>query len=81
VDFTLSGGKSPDNIELLSRTWGSYLGEVLCRTKGAQWVESSEHAFGGAVECGDCKLDPHGQIRKRLESADESLLGFCQSLD
>jgi hypothetical protein len=81
VDFTLSGGKSPENIELLSRAWGSYLGEVLCRTKGGQWIESPDHAFGTAVQCGDSKLDPHGQIRKRLKTAGESLVGFCQSLD
>lgn len=80
VDFTLSGGKSPENIELLSRTWGSYLGEVLCRTRGGQWVESPDHTFGAAVQCGDSKLDPHGQIRKRLESADAGLVSFYQSV-
>lgn len=80
VDFTLSGGKSSENIELLSRTWGSYLGEVLCRTKGGQWVEAAEHPFGVSVCIGETMIDPHQQIRQRLDQPGQSLQGFFKSI-
>lgn len=80
VDFTLSGGKSPENVELLSRTWGSYLGEVVCRTKDAQWVETPEQGFGASVEVGGTSIDPHEQVRQRLRSAGASLVDFLDAI-
>ena len=81
VDFTLSGGNSPENIELLSRVWGSCLGEVLCREKGGQWVESPDSAYGASVHIGDATYDPHQQVRQRLERGSQgSLAEFFQAI-
>jgi len=79
VDFTLSGGKSPENVELLSRTWGSYLGEVICRTKDGQWIESPDQSYAASVQVGDKSIDPHEQVRQRLDVG-SSLVEFYESI-
>ena len=81
VEFILSGGKSADNIQLLSRTWGSYLGEVICRTKGGTWVESESQPFGASIQAGDETLDPHEQVRQRLEGSGQSLVALYESIE
>lgn len=66
VDCAIKGGKCQENIELLTRLWGSYLGEVLCRL-GGEWVEEGS---GGtrriAVRGKSGVLYPHDQVRQRL---------------
>ena len=69
VDFTLRGGKSPENVELLTRVWGSYLGEVIRRNAGGEWVEPTEGSFLLRCENGD--LDPFEQVRQRLTAGPE----------
>ncbi len=70
VEFTMRGGKSDDNVELLTRVWGAYLGEVIRRNIGGQWTSSSESGIG--LQRDDNAIHPHDAVRKRLvdESAD-----------
>jgi hypothetical protein len=45
--YALKGGLSPENIALLTRMWGAYIGESLRRAAGAEWIEESA-AFSSA---------------------------------
>ncbi len=69
VDFSLKGGRSDENIALLVRTWGSYLGEVIRRNVGGEWNESTDQELGVRLVVGAKKLDPHDAVRKRLTEA------------
>lgn len=71
VEYALRGGKSPENVELLTRLWGAYLGEVFRIQLGAQW--SSDTDDPASVSTGvpllqlqDEELRPHEQVRQRL---------------
>jgi hypothetical protein len=64
VRFAWPGGNSPETIEQLTQLWGAYLGEVIRRHCGGQWIERE----GGAVALQGEKttLYPHDKVRKRL---------------
>ncbi|MCH7729823.1 MAG: hypothetical protein IH991_25640 [Planctomycetes bacterium] len=75
VDFIMPGGKSEENIELLTRVWGSYVGEVIRRNLDGQWVESTEgDDTPASIEVGGSVVNPFGQIRKRLQGESASNL-------
>ena len=74
VDFTLPGGASAENVELLARVWGSALGEIICREKGGTWVDSDKATQGGCVRIGGDEVDPHQLIRQRLEEGKAGML-------
>ena len=64
VDYAWPGGASDDNIEQLTRLWGSYLGEVLRRRCGGQWA--SEEGDRVALRGEKTTLHPHDEVRNRL---------------
>ena len=75
VEFMLAGGKSEENIELLTRIWGAYLGELLRKQCDGQWVEDD----GRCLQIGDGQLRPHEQVRRRLtEGAEFSLPNYVE---
>lgn len=64
VEYAIRGGKSEQNIELLSRIWGAYIGEALRKVAGGEWVAEPE---GRVALCGPrTSTYPHEQVRKRL---------------
>jgi len=68
VEFTMPGGKSDDNVDLLTRVWGSYLGEVIRRNLGGDWIDG--HSDGqNALQIQDEKIAPHCIVRGRLDSS------------
>lgn len=72
VEIYLRGGKSEENIALLTRTWGAYLGEVLQRQGIGNWAKEAD-AIGGAVLTRDGEpLRPHAQVRQRLLEGDSA---------
>ncbi|MDP7019033.1 MAG: hypothetical protein QGG36_24770 [Pirellulaceae bacterium] len=68
VDLYLRGGKSSENVELLTRIWGAYLGEVICRHLGGTWAEEDGVAV---VDCNGKRTRPHDQVQRRLTDGDE----------
>lgn len=84
VTFALRGGKTPENLAMLSRIWGAYIGESLRRATGAEWLEETTEAgrrlglrgAGGVVY-------PHEHVQRRLmgTKADSLTLFFQQSRD
>ena len=68
VAYALRGGMSPENVALLTRLWGAYLGESLRRATGAEWIEEPA-ATGrrlGLKGPGEKVVYPHEIIGSRL---------------
>jgi hypothetical protein len=79
IEYALRGGKSPENVELLSRIWGAYIGESLRRATGAAWVEEVEGESRriGLQGSGGQRVHPHEQVRKRLtDTAAQDLTAY-----
>lgn len=80
VSYTIRGGNSPENIEMLSRAWGSYLGEIIRRKHGGEWValgEGEQERLALRTPQGD--LFPLEQVRRRLtEGASANLEQYLQ---
>ena len=63
VEFALKGGLSDENVAMLTRIWGAYLGESLCRVCTAEWVEQDGKAVLRGANIETC---PQDQISQRL---------------
>lgn len=50
-------------IENIVRIWGSYLGEVIRRSLGGDWIAEKKNVF---LQLGSRRLDPLGQVRSRI---------------
>ncbi|HJN07621.1 MAG TPA: hypothetical protein QF564_02950 [Pirellulaceae bacterium] len=71
VEFAIAGGKSDENVELLTRLWGAYLGEVLIHASGGSWIEKDGRP---AVQGANGIAFPHDQIRRRMIAGSENNL-------
>ncbi|MCA9173144.1 MAG: hypothetical protein KDB14_01455 [Planctomycetales bacterium] len=75
ASFVLPGGKNEANMELLTRVWGAYLGEVLRRASDGAWTETAE---GVTLHVAGKTLDPFARVRLRLqEGAEHSLIAYA----
>lgn len=63
VEYAIRGGKSDENIDMLTRIWGAYLGEVLIHAVGGSWIEQEGRP---AVQGSQGTAFPHDQVRSRL---------------
>ena len=64
IEFALRGGKSQENIDLLSRLWGAYIGESIRKAAGGEWTRGEDDRV--ALKIGDQLFYPHEQLRQRL---------------
>ena len=80
VGFAIRGGCTPENIEMLTRIWGAYLGESLRRVTGAEWVlETAGQVRRLGLKGPTAVVHPHEQVHKRLTGVkDPSLLNYFQ---
>jgi hypothetical protein len=79
VEYAIRGGKSPENIEMLTRLWGAYVGEALRRVAAAEWF-AEEGGRRGLMSPEGKMVFPHASVRQRLENkAAESLPDFFRS--
>ena len=77
VEYAIQGGKSDENVEMLSRIWGAYIGEALRKQCGGQWVsqDNGRVAFKGA----SATVYPQEQVRRRLtEGPDHNLATYFE---
>lgn len=81
VDTFMRGGASDENIELLTRLWGAYLGEVLVRQGDAMWV-AADNRHGAVVRLSDGQaVSPHDQVRSRItQGAEHRLTDYADRL-
>ena len=63
VEFAVAGGKSDENVEMLTRIWGAYLGEALIHAANGSWIEQDGRP---AVKGANGIAFPHDQIRDRI---------------
>jgi hypothetical protein len=74
VEYAIRGGKSAENIAMLTRIWGAYLGETIRLRIGGQW---EEEPTGPVLSLGSERLRPHERVRLRLvEGASHSLVAY-----
>jgi len=71
VEYAIAGGKSDENIEMLTRMWGAFLGEVLIHDAGGSWIERDGRP---AVQGARGIAFPHDQVRRRLTEGSENNL-------
>lgn len=83
IGYSLKDGRSEANLQLLRRVWGSYLGEVIRRKHGGDWVtvtgeDGAEHI---ALRCTAGDFYPHEQVEKRLHGdGSHSLATYLQEI-
>ena len=64
IAYALRGGLSAENVDMLSRIWGAYLGEALRRARGGEWERTDDGRVGLKGAWGTAF--PHQQVRQRL---------------
>ncbi len=72
VEYAIKGGKSDENVTMLTRIWGAYLGEALRKVCGGDW-----EAVDGQPRLRTAKgaTAPHDQVRQRLLQGSDYHLG------
>jgi len=66
-------GPSEEEIQTICKMLGGYIGEVLRRTKGAEWAINQEFSAIG-LQNGETWLFPPAKIHKRLANGAEDNL-------
>jgi hypothetical protein len=67
-------GPSADDLDRVSKMYGGYVGEVIRRAGGGEWVFDTEIMPGQKVICltkGDTKIWPPAKVYKRLTNGPE----------
>ena len=66
VEYAIKGGKTEENLDMLCRVWGAYLGEALRKACGGEW-EQEEDRIGLRTSKGVAY--PHELVRGRLSGS------------
>lgn len=82
VQYSMPDPESRETLGLLTRLWGSYLGEVIRRKLGGEWlIWTDRHGKTMALQVGDATVFPHNKVKKRLErGADHNVWNYYQSV-
>jgi hypothetical protein len=78
----LPDGDRPETVLLMARVWGAYLGEVIRRRVGGEWIEADETpGEAAALQVGERTVQPILHVRRRLEEGkSHNVWEFYQSL-
>jgi hypothetical protein len=75
-------GPSEDDIAAMSKMYGGYLGEVVRRARGGEWVLDDSISPGEAVislRDGDKRIFPPSKVQKRLvNGAEDNVWHYVQ---
>jgi hypothetical protein len=71
VEFAIAGGKSEENVDLLARIWGAFLGQALIQVAGGSWIEKDGRP---AVQGANGIAFPHDRVRRRITDGSENNL-------
>ena len=72
VEYAMPDPESKETLGLLTRLWGSYLGEVIRRRHGGDWIIwTDKHGKTMALQVGDATIFTHNKVKKRLERGPE----------
>jgi len=76
LEFAIPGGLSDENVKMLTRIWGAYIGESLRRARGGEWVEQEGKL---ALASDKATTYPQEQVRRRLtEGPEHNLVEYFQ---
>ncbi len=68
VEYAMPDPESKETLGLLTRLLGSYLGEVIRRKHGGEWIIwTDKHGKTMALQVGDATVFTHNKVKKRLE--------------
>ena len=72
IKYSMPGGATAANIDLLCRVGGAYIGEVFRRQVGGEWIDW-EDQYGKAIafQSGGIKVFPMDKVRKRIAGGAE----------
>ena len=78
--YAMRGGLTPENIEQLRKLWGAYLGEVLRRKAGGEWLlESIDGEERIVLQGKSISVSPHERVVARIkEGPSQSIWKFFQ---
>jgi hypothetical protein len=72
VEYAIRGGKSKENIAMLARIWGAYVGEALRKVSESEWVEIDKQTY---LRSANATTSPHEQVRQRIGKGSGHHLG------
>lgn len=73
----------PIQIEAIAKVWGAYLGEVIRRQRGGDWISPKTGPFAGlcVLRMGTEEICPLAKVYKRLsDGAEDNLFAYSQVL-
>ena len=81
VEYSMPGGRSPENIRILCRLWGAYIGEVFRRHLGGEWLNwKDQYGEAIALKCNDVTVFPHDKVQKRFaQGAEDNLAAYYRT--
>ncbi len=72
VEYAVKGGKSAENVAMLVRIWGAYIGESLRKACGGEWADIDGQIY---LRTDNAATSPHDQVRKRIVGGGAAHLG------
>jgi len=70
VEYAIKGGLSDENVDMLSRIWGAYIGESLRKQCGGEWLDE---AGSLRLQTGKGSATPQAHVRQRLTAGGQHL--------
>ena len=77
VEYAIAGGKSDENLDMLSRIWGAYLGESLRKACGGQWEEEGGQP---GLRTDKSVAYPQQYVRQRLTEGGQGLGDYFRQM-
>lgn len=69
-------GQPPEKFDEVISSFGTYLGEVLTKTFGGDWVQSENHAELAVQLSGDLLVFPFSKMEKRFRNGMQDSISF-----
>ncbi|MBC8355351.1 MAG: hypothetical protein H8E66_25520 [Planctomycetes bacterium] len=72
VEYAIKGGKSEENVAMLVRIWGAYIGESLRKVCGGEWADVDGQT---CLRNENAATSPQDHVRKRIVEGGAAHLG------
>ena len=63
IEYAIQDGKSAENVAMLVRIWGAYIGEALRKACGGEWAEVDRQI---CLRTDNAATSPQEQVRNRI---------------
>ena len=72
IEYAIRGGRSEENVAMLSRIWGAYIGEALRKVGQWEWAEIDGQV---CLRSNTAATSPQDEVRKRINRESGHHLG------